>query len=88
MKRASDYENDNPFTWRLLSEAYDRNNEPGLARLATAEQSFSLGQLVQARRFALNARDLLEQGTPQYRRAVDIITTSEDNFEGRRRRRS
>ena len=24
----------------------------------------------------------------QYRRAVDIITTSEDNFEGRRRRRS
>ena len=48
----------------------------------------AIGQLVQARRFALNARDLLEQGTPQYRRAVDIITTSEDNFEGRKRRRS
>jgi predicted Zn-dependent protease len=88
LKRAADYESDNPFTWRLLSEAYDRNKQPGLARLATAEQSFSLGQLAEARRFALNARDLLEQGTPQYRRAVDIITTSEDNYEARRRRRS
>jgi predicted Zn-dependent protease len=88
LNRAADYEPDNPFTWRLLAEAYERNKQPGLARLATAEQSFSLGKLPEARRFALNARDLLEQGTPQYRRAMDIITTSEDNFQGRRRRRS
>lgn len=88
LNRAADFEPDNPFTWRLLAEAHERNKQPGLARLATAEQSFSLGQLVSARRFALNARDLLEQGTPQYRRAVDIITTSEDNFQGRKRRRS
>jgi predicted Zn-dependent protease len=88
LNRAVDYEPDNPFTWRLLAEAYERNKQPGLARLATAEQSFSLGQLTVARTFALRARDLLQQGTPQYRRAVDIITTSEDNFESRKRRRS
>jgi predicted Zn-dependent protease len=88
LNRAADYESDNPFTWRLLAEAYERNGQEGQARLATAEQSFSLGQLPEARRFAQRARDLLEQGTPQYRRAVDIITTSEDNFQGRKRRRS
>lgn len=87
LNRAVDYEDENPFAWRLLSEAYERDNQAGLARLATAEQNFALGKLAEARTFALRARDLLEPDTVQLRRANDIIATSEDNYEARKKQR-
>ena len=55
-------EPDNALGWRLLSEAYDAKNQPGMARLAAAEQNFYLGQLLIARTFALNARKSLIKG--------------------------
>ena len=47
-----------------------------MARLAAAEQNFYLGQLADARTFALRARDLLKKDTPEWRRATDIILAS------------
>jgi len=76
LQRALQQEPDSPLGWRLLSEAYDAKDEPGLARLAAAEQNFNLGQLLEARTFAFNARKLLVKGSPEWRRATDIILAS------------
>jgi predicted Zn-dependent protease len=76
IRRALSVEPDDPLAWRLLSEAYDGKGDPGMARLASAEQNFYLGQLLQARTFAYNARELLKKGTPEWRRATDIILAS------------
>ena len=69
-------ESDYALGWRLLSEAYDAKGEPGMARLAAAEQEFYLGELLEARTFAAQARGLLKSGSPEWRRATDIILAS------------
>lgn len=69
-------EPDNPLAWRLLAEAYDTQGKPGMARLAAAEQNFYLGQLLEARTFAFQAREHLIKGSPEWRRASDIILAS------------
>lgn len=76
INRALTEEPDNALGWRLLSEAYDAKGEAGRARLATAEQNFYLGQMKDARTFALRARDLLKKDTPEWRRATDIVLAS------------
>jgi predicted Zn-dependent protease len=76
IRRSLTVEPDSPLAWRLLSEAYDAKKDPGMARLAAAEQNFYLGQLLEARTFAYNARQLLQKGTPEWRRATDIIFAS------------
>jgi predicted Zn-dependent protease len=76
IRRSLTKEPDSPLAWRLLSEAYDAKNDPGMARLAAAEQNFYLGQLLNARTFAYNARELLKKGSPEWRRATDIILAS------------
>jgi predicted Zn-dependent protease len=76
VRRGLDVEPDNALGWRLLAEAYDAKGEPGLARLAAAEQDFYLGQLLEARTFAVHARELLKKGSPEWRRATDIILAS------------
>jgi predicted Zn-dependent protease len=77
LQKALRLEDDNSFAWRLLSQAYDRKGQPGLARLAAAEANFSEGDDRQARVFGMRARDQLERGTPEWRRATDIVLASE-----------
>ncbi|HEX4199348.1 MAG TPA: M48 family metalloprotease [Caulobacteraceae bacterium] len=69
-------ESDNPEGWLFLSQAYDKKGDGGMARLAAAEESFSLGQTDDARRFGMQARQLLSKGSPEWRRATDIVLTS------------
>jgi predicted Zn-dependent protease len=76
IRRALGLEPDNALAWRLLAEAYDARDQPGLARLAAAEQNFYLGQLLEARTFAFHARELLKKDSPEWRRATDIILAS------------
>jgi predicted Zn-dependent protease len=76
IRHALAIEPDSPLAWRLLSEAYDAKGDQGMARLAAAEQNFYLGQLIEARTFAYNARELLTKGSPEWRRANDIILAS------------
>ena len=66
-------EPDNPLAWQYLAEAYDAKGMPGMARLAAAEQDFNLGQMQDARVFAMRARELLRKDTPEWRRATDIV---------------
>jgi predicted Zn-dependent protease len=77
LKNALVREDDNAFAWRELAQAYDAKGEGGMARLATAEQEFALGQMRDARIFAMRARELLPKNTPQYRRATDIVLVSQ-----------
>ncbi|WP_421737760.1 M48 family metalloprotease [Caulobacter sp.] len=76
LKRALLAENDNAVTWRLLAQAYDQQGKDGEARLATAEQYFSMGAPQEARVFAMRARELLTKDTPEWRRATDIVLAS------------
>ena len=59
--------------WRLLSVAYGRNGEMGMAALAMAEASASRGQYGDARQNAARAQDLLPKGSPSWLRAQDIL---------------
>ncbi len=79
--RALTVEKDNAFAWRLLSQAFDGKGMPGQARLAAAEAHFALGDLQQARIFAMRAREHLTKDTPDWRRATDIVLVSEPSKE-------
>jgi len=76
LKRAVAREPENTLGWRLLAQAYSSQGNEGLARLASAELQFALGQEDEATQFALRAREMLTQGTPEYRRAMDIVLAS------------
>jgi predicted Zn-dependent protease len=70
-------EGDNTFAWRLMAQARDSKGENGAARLAAAEEHFSVGDMTQARIFAMRARELLPKNTPEWRRATDIVLVAE-----------
>lgn len=76
---------DSPMTWRMLSEAYEATGAPGMARLAVAEQNFALGQYQEALRMGMRAKEMLPAGTPQHRRASDIVNAAEQDLMRRRR---
>ncbi len=73
LQKALTFDHENGFAWELLAQAYDAKGDGGDARLAAAEARFSIGDLVQARIFALRARELLPKNTPEWRRATDIV---------------
>ncbi len=76
LKRATALERDNSMGWRLLSQAYASKGLEGEARLASAEMYFALGAQQQATQFALRARDMLQPGTAEWTRAMDIVFAS------------
>jgi predicted Zn-dependent protease len=63
---------DNAFAWNQLAIIADRNGQTGLARLATAEEAYALGDVIRANRFSQVALRNLTRSTPQWRRASDI----------------
>jgi predicted Zn-dependent protease len=62
--------------WRLLSQAYASQGKEGEARLASAEMYFAAGAEREATQFALRARDMLERGSAEWTRAMDIVFAS------------
>ncbi|HEY0598642.1 M48 family metalloprotease [Brevundimonas sp.] len=76
LKRATALEEDNSMAWRLLSQAYASQGKEGEARLASAEMYFAIGAEREATQFALRARDMLEPGTAEWTRAMDIVFAS------------
>lgn len=77
LEGALDRERDNTFAWRLMAQARDARGEAGAARLAAAEEHFSVGDMDQARIFAMRARELLPRNTPEWRRATDIVLVAD-----------
>ena len=74
LRAALRLEPDNAFAWNQLAVVADRNGQVGLARLATAEEAYYLGDLVRAHRFSEFALRNLVRATPEWRRAFDIST--------------
>ena len=70
------YEDDDSFAWEQLAQAYDGLNQPGLARLSTAEAQFYAGDYMAARTSAVWSQKYLDIKSPEYRRARDIVLTS------------
>ncbi|MDP8916080.1 MAG: M48 family metalloprotease [Pseudomonadota bacterium] len=77
LNRVVQIEPDMYEAWRLLAQAYDRKGDGGRARLASAEAHYALGDKKQAKVFAMRAREQLDPGTPQRRRATDIVMASD-----------
>ncbi|WP_340646894.1 M48 family metalloprotease [Phenylobacterium sp.] len=76
LKRSLAIDDENAEAWRLLAQAYDHKEQDGLARYATAEYNFQIGNRQQARVFAMRAREKLDKSTPEWRRATDIVLAS------------
>ena len=76
LRRAASVEPDNPMAWRLLGQAYSSLGREGEARLASAEYYYAIGEDDQSVQMALRARDMLDPGTIEWRRAVDIVLAS------------
>ncbi len=85
LQAATRTEPDNTSAWYELASAYDTRGEEGLARLASAELRYSIGDWPAARSFAERAKERLDQGTVSYQRALDISTLSETRVRDGRR---
>jgi predicted Zn-dependent protease len=77
LQQAIAVENDNPEAYFLLAQAWAAKGDEGRARLATAEQNFYLGQMKDARAFAMRARESLPKGSSDYTKATDIVLASQ-----------
>lgn len=64
----------NGFAWREMAQARHEQGNEALAELASAEQNFSIGNYPGALNFAERARRSLPRNTPDYQRAVDLVT--------------
>lgn len=71
--------------WYLLSLAYAAQDEDALAKYASAERFYAIGDLNSARSFAGRAQQDLPRDIPQWRRASDIIVVAEAQLEKSRR---
>lgn len=77
-------EPDNAFAWAQLAITLEKQGRRPEAQLATAESAYWVGDIVRANSFAHRAVDQLERGTPNYRRADDILLiTDPSNPENR-----
>ncbi len=85
LQKAVSLEPENAFAWRELATAYDKTGQDGMARLASAEQSFVMGDYPRALSFAQRARRSLKEGTASWRRASDIALVAENETRGKRR---
>lgn len=75
----------NSYAWYLMSRAYGELNQDALAKYASAERYYALGDLNAARSFAGRAQKDLPRNIPQWRRASDIIVVAEAQLERGRR---
>lgn len=87
LKSALQKEPENGFAWFQLSQAYGRINEVPLAKYASAERAFAVGNLNEARSFARRAQEDLPRNEPQWRRASDIIVIADAQLAKKRKDR-
>lgn len=84
LQRAVVIEPGNATAWSLMSQAYDRSGQEGMAQLASAELRYAVGDMAGASSFATRARERLTQGTPAFTRAADILALTRVTMQGRR----
>ena len=85
LRSASVDEPRNSYVWYLMSLAYGELGDDALAKYASAERHYAVGNLEAARSFAGRAQKDLPRNTPQWRRASDIIVVTDTQLDRRRR---
>ncbi len=78
LRNAVRLEDDNAFAWNQIAIVADKQGKDGLARLATAEEAFALGDYERANRFAQAAMRKFDRHTPSWQRASDIRSVTEE----------
>jgi len=87
LKSGLQTESQNSYMWYTLSRAYGELGQEALAKYATAEQAYAVGNLQRARSFAQRAQEDLPRNEPQWRRASDIIVISDAELAKKRSKR-
>lgn len=77
LERARRLQPEDADTWRLLAQAYGRDNQLGLADYAQAEHYARIGRRTEAAHFAERAMRQLPAHGPAWLRAQDIRETSQ-----------
>ncbi len=77
IKAALQSERDNSYGWYLLSTAYGQQGKEALAKYASAERFYAVGDIQRARSFAQRAQEDLPRNEPSWRRASDIIVVAD-----------
>ncbi len=75
----------NTSVWYQLAMAYGRDNNIGMANLASAERAVRLGQYAEARMLADRARQRLPAGSAAALRAEDILAAADRGIRSQRR---
>jgi predicted Zn-dependent protease len=86
LKRALQDEPDNGMAWYYLADAYARTGNDAMAALATAERYYAIGSYPQAMTFAQRAQGKLKEGTNDWQRANDILSTAQAGAAEQRKR--
>jgi predicted Zn-dependent protease len=86
LKRALQDEPDNGMAWYYLADAYARTGNDAMAALATAERYYAIGSYPQAMTFAQRAQGKLNEGTNDWQRANDILSTAQAGAAEQRKR--
>jgi predicted Zn-dependent protease len=76
LKIALQQENDDTFAWYETAQAYSTLNNQPMADLSTAEVYYNAGAMQKAGFFARRASRGLQQGSPDWQRANDIMSVS------------
>lgn len=84
LKVALQQENDDTFAWYETAQAYSTLGNQPMADLSTAEQYYYAGVMPKAAYFAKRAASKLEQGSPDWERANDIMSVAGPANQGRR----
>lgn len=87
LKSAVITEPQNSYAWYVMSQAYGELDQEALAKYASAERYYAIGDLDSARSFAGRAQLDLPRDIPQWRRASDIIVVADTQLDKRRRNR-
>lgn len=87
VKSALQQERGNSYAWYLLARAYEQAGQTPLAKYATAERFYAIGEIERARSFAERAQEDLPRNGPQWRRAGDIIVVAETELAKKKSKR-
>ena len=87
LKAALQREPSNSYGWYLLADVYERQGNRALAKYATAERFYAVGDMQSARDFAQRAQEDLPRNGSQWRRASDIVVVTETQLSKKRSKR-
>ena len=79
LEEASIFENENPFLFKQLANAYSRMKDEGMSLLALAEYNFLIGDKKKCVKYAKEAKEKLDESAKvELLRADDLLDLAQD----------